>query len=203
MPIPVSLVAEGLLDEQVLRHLLAQSGRDFAPGVCYGKRGRDHLAQNIGRFNQAAVHHPFIVLADLENDECPPSLIRQWLPRGCHSNLVLRIAVRKVESWILADGQAFAEFLGIPTARVPLEPDGETDPKARLINLARRSRYRTIREDLVPAPGSTSSIGKNYVGRLTGFVLNHWRAERACRNSPSLERALKAVQTCSPTLGQA
>src|SRR3990172_7799428 len=111
MPIPVSLVAEGLLDEQVLRHLLAQSGRDFALGVCYGKRGRDHLAQNIGRFNLAAVHHPFIVLADLENDECPPSLIRQWLPRGCHSNLVLRIAVRKVESWMLADGQAFAEFL--------------------------------------------------------------------------------------------
>lgn len=68
MPIPVSLAAEGDLDEQVLRQLIVQCGSPFAPGVCYGRRGKDHLRENIGRFNHAASHIPFIILVDLDTD---------------------------------------------------------------------------------------------------------------------------------------
>jgi len=202
MVIPVSLVTEGLLDEQVLRHLLSQSGRQFAPGVCYGKHGREHLSQNIHRFNLAAAHHPFIILADLERDECAPDLIQRWLPSGPHSNLVLRIAVRKVEAWLLADRKAFAEFLGISLAKIPSQPDNEIDPKSQVVALARHSRFRVIREDVVPSPGSTSSIGKNYVGQLSRFVLKYWQVKRASFNSPSLDRALRALETFSPSFGE-
>lgn len=200
--IPVSFAAEGLLDEQVLRRLLAQSGRRFAPGACYGKRGRDHLGQNVPRFSRAAAHQPFIVLADLNHDECPPALIRQWLPGGPHSNLVLRIAVREVEAWLLADRQEFAEFIGVHLARLPSQPDNEADPKALVVNFARRSRYRAVGEDVAPAPGSTSQVGKNYVGQLTRFVSNHWQVERARRHSPSLDRAVSALQRFSPIFGE-
>ena len=200
--IPVSLVAEGLLDEQVLRQLIAQTAQRFEPSVCYGKSGRDFVERNIPRFNQAAHFQPFIVLADLERDECPPILIQQWLPDGTHPNLVLRIAVRMVESWLLADPQALAGFLGVsPTlAGFPRQPDQEADPKTALVNLARRARFRSILADIVPAPGSTSRVGKNYVGRLTEFVLHEWNVERARAASSSLDRAVRALQHYSPTL---
>lgn len=200
--IPVSLVVEGLLDEQVLRRLIAQTTQRFEPGVCYGKSGRDYVKRNVLRFNQAARHQPFILLADLESDECPPILVQEWLPDGAHPNLVLRIAVRMVESWLLADRQALAGFLGVSAtlAAFPRQPDLETDSKTVLVNLARCSRYRSIQQDLVPAPGSTSRIGKNYVGRLTQFVLQDWQVERARAASPSLERAVCALQRYSPTL---
>lgn len=41
--IPVSLAAEGDLDEQVMRQLLGRSAKPLAAGICYGKRGKDHL----------------------------------------------------------------------------------------------------------------------------------------------------------------
>jgi hypothetical protein len=198
-PIYVSLATEGLLDEQVLRRLLTQSGRDYHPTVCYGKRGKDHLKQNIPRFNFAASHTPFIVLADLDNEDCAPSLVNRWLPKGSNRNLVLRIAVREIEAWLIADRERLAHFLGVAQSKIPLSPDELRDPKATLIGLARQSRRRNLREDLVPAAGSTSKIGKNYVGQLTQFVISEWTVDDpAKQHSPSLARALKAIQQFSP-----
>lgn len=201
-PIPVSLAVEGLLDEQVLRQLLEQSGRPFAPGVCYGKKGKDHLKQNVARFNQAAAHVPFIILTDLDEEDCPPGLIGRWLPKGCHNNLVLRIAVREVESWLLADREHLAEFLRIPAILIPQQTDNCADPKSLLIDLAKRSPRRDIREDIVPVPGSTSKVGKNYVGQLTKFVTSKWHVDDASRShSPSLDKAMKALIGFAPTPG--
>jgi hypothetical protein len=198
--IPVSLAAEGPLDEQVLRQLLEKSGRPFAPGVCYGKKGKDHLKKNIARFNQAAAHVPFIILTDLDEEDCPPGLLGRWLPKGRHNNLVLRIAVREVESWLLADREHLAEFLGVLTTMIPQQPDNCTGPKSLLIDLARHSSRRDIREDMVPSPGSTSKVGKNYVGQLTKFVTSKWHVDDATRShSPSLDKALKALIRFAPT----
>jgi len=55
-----------------------------------------------------------------------------------------------------------------------------------------------LREDIVPAPGATSKVGPDYNGRLCEFVRNHWRAEIAAQNSPSLARALKRLREFSP-----
>ena len=196
----VSLATEGDLDEQVLRQFLEQSGREISAGVCYGKHGRDHLKQNMVRFNQAARVHSFIVLADLEDDDCAPSVVQDWLPYGRDPNLILRIAVRMVESWLLADSDAFAEFIGVPIARIPVQPDFEEHPKRLIVQIARKSRLRAIREDLVPSPDSTSQVGRNYVGQLTRFVLQTWRVERALAHSPSLARALLAIQSFEPKM---
>ncbi len=197
----VSLVVEGLLDEQVLRRLLTQTTEArLVAAVCYVQHGRDRLRENVPRFNQAARVQPFIVLADLERDPCPPALRQAWLPAGAHPNLLLRIAVRMVESWLLADRQACASFLGMPVSRLPFQPDDEPDPKQMLVNLARRSRRRQIREDLVPAENSTSRVGKNYNGQLTRLVMTEWNAQRASQRSPSLARAIRALQNFTPSV---
>ncbi len=197
--IPVSLAVEGVLDESVLRQLLKQSGKQFEVSACYGKHGKDYLRQNVGRFNQAAAHKPFIVLTDLDVEDCPPGLVGRWLPHGQHDNLILRIAVREIESWLLADLERFAHFLGVRSDRIPQWPDSETDPKGLVVDLARRSRKRDIREDLVPAPESTSKVGRNYVGQLIRFVASDWQVDEAvCRRSPSLSKARAAVQRFSP-----
>lgn len=198
-PIPVSLAVEGVLDEAVLRHLLAQIGRPFLVEACYGKRGKDYLRQNVARFNYAAAHKPFILLTDLDEEDCPPGLVKRWLPQGQHGNLVLRIAVREVEAWLLADRDQLAGFLGIADTEIPQWPDRQLDPKALVVRLARRSRKRDIREDLVPAHESSSKVGKNYVGRLIHFVRNIWRVDAATRGrSPSLDRAMMALERFVP-----
>ena len=196
---PVSLAVEGTLDEKVLRRFLDQvAGERLEAGICYVQNGRERLKQNTPRFNQAARFQPFVILADLEADNCPPTLVRDWLPAGAHPNLVLRIAVRKVESWLLADRRACADFLGVAGKLVPHQPDQEADPKLALVNLARRSRLRHIRDDVVPVAGSTSRVGRNYVGQLTRFIFQGWDAQRAGQQSDSLRRAINALQHFSP-----
>jgi len=200
-PISVSLAVEGVLDETVLHRLLSESGKPFEINACYGRRGKDYLRQNVTRFNEAAVHKPFLVLTDLDEEDCAPSLVGRWLPRGRHANLILRIAVREVESWLLADVERFADFLGVRRERMPQWPDITPNPKELVVNLARSSRKRDIREDLVPVIGGTSRVGKNYVGQLMRFVTTIWKVDAlAQQRSPSLRRALLALQRFSPQL---
>jgi len=112
--------------------------------------------------------------------------------------MILRIAVREVESWLLADAERLADFLGVRRSRIPPCPDTTPDPKALIVDLAKSSRKREIREELVPAAGSTSKVGKNYVGQLLRFTISFWQIDaRAQQRSPSLKKALLAVQRFS------
>lgn len=199
-PIYVSIAVEGGLDEGVLRRVLATSGRGFVVTACYGKRGKDYLRQNAARFNNAAVHHPFILLADLDDDVCPPVLLARWLPQGKHANLLLRIAVKEIEAWLLADAAGLATFLGVRAEHMPRQPDTEQDPKAVMIELARRSRKREIRDDLVPVPGSTSKTGRNYVGQLLRFASDTWNVTAAQQRSVSLRKAVAALHCFAPCM---
>ncbi len=199
-PINVSLIAEGPLDEQVLRRLIVQSAPHLQAGVCYGKKGRDWMNINLAKYNQAAQAWPFVSLADLEKDECPPALLQLWFPQGIHTNMRPRIAVRMVESWLLADREALSQFLGISEHHIPHIPEEESNPKQVMVNLARRSRYRIIKEDMVPPPNSAGSVGKNYRGQLEKFVVEKWQAERAQVNAPSLQSAINALKKFQPVL---
>jgi hypothetical protein len=199
-PINVSLIAEGPLDEQVLRRLIIQSAPHLQAGVCYGKRGRDWMNTNLAKYNQAAISWAFVTLADLEQNECPPTLLQLWFPHGIHANLRPRIAVRMVESWLLADREALAQFLRIAIHHIPQLPDNEINPKQVMVSLARRSHSRTIREDMVPPPNTEGHVGKNYRGQLQKFVIEKWRTERAQSHSPSLQRAIHSLEQFHPVL---
>ncbi len=195
-PIPVNLVVEDPLSEAVVRRLL----RDlpFAVGTCYGRQGFGYIRKRIGVFNHAARTCPFLVLTDLDTGECAAALIRVWLVERRDPNLLFRVAVREIESWLLADATGVAAFLGISLRRIPANPDSLVDPKKVLIDLARTSRRRDLRNAIVPRPGSTAVIGPDYNGVLTGFVLNNWNPLEAGRRSDSLGRFLKAVESFRP-----
>jgi len=120
---------------------------------------------------------------------CPIELVSEWLPFK-HENMIFRVVVREIESWLLADNEAVAEFLGVRTASVDSKVELLADPKRTLVNLARTSRKSGIKESLVPQDGVTASEGILYNVEMTRFVKAFWNAERARANAPSLDRCI-------------
>ena len=102
------IVCEDQLSEAVMRKMVAGSSSTLIKDiVSLGKKGRGYIKKRINDFNnQNAL--PFFVLADLDKDECAPVLIKSWMRRPLQQNIVFRIAVREVESWLLADTKGFS-----------------------------------------------------------------------------------------------
>lgn len=189
----VSLAVEGLIDEVVVSRLVEES--DARPAVCYGKNGKDGVLQSLAGFNNAARRWPWVVVVDLDDDpECAPDAVRQWLSEPAPL-MCLRIAVRAMESWLLADDERFSEWFRVARSRVPRDPDSLPDPKRALVDLCRRSRSGAIREDVVPREGSGPVVGPGYTQRMIGFAgsADGWRPAIAARRSDSLARCRAAV----------
>jgi hypothetical protein len=153
----------------------------------YSGQGFGYLKKNIKGFNQASIINPHFMLTDLDRYECPMALRNDWIDFELKQNFIFRIAVREVESWILADRESLSRYFNVPITNFPTNPDLEADPKNTLIQLARRSKKREIREDIVPITNN-ATIGPNYNGCLSEFVFKYWRIERAILNSESLKR---------------
>jgi hypothetical protein len=191
----VSVAVEGPLDEAVIKRLA-----DFTKieiGTVYGREGKNALRSKIKGYNHAAQFSPWIVLVDLNHEQdCAPSLLTSWLPRPA-SNMFLRVAVKKLESWLLADRSDISSFLGVSMTLVPQFPDLEDDSKLALVNLARHSRFSSIRHDLVPTQGSGRQVGVAYTSRMTDFVFSIWDPAQATQNSPSLSRCITVLNRIS------
>lgn len=197
-PIPIHIVVEDELSDALIRRILKESHNTFAVGISYGKRGYGYIKKTLGAFNNAARGTPFLVLSDLEEAECAPTQTNEWLQIPKHHNLLFRIAVREIESWLLADRSGFAYFLNIRKELIPENVDGINDPKQLVINLARRSRKRTLREAIAPIPNSTARVGPDYNGQLSSFVFNTWNIVEALEHSDSLRRAVNAINNFQP-----
>ena len=64
--------------------------------------------------------------------------------------------------------------------------------KQLLINIARKSRRREIRDDVVPI-NENAKIGPNYNDCLMNYVYNFWDISRAKKQSESLMRAIQSL----------
>ena len=195
--IPINIVVEDELSEALCYKIMLSSSITYHIGATYGKCGYGYIRKKISGFNNAAKGTPFLVLADLEA-QCAPKQINEWLNIPKHHNLLFRIAVREAESWLLADRSGFASFLNIKKELIPTNPDGINDPKKLLINLAKQSRRRTLRQAIVPISGRTARIGPDYNGQLSYFVSNMWNISEAMENSESLRRTVKALNKFQP-----
>lgn len=187
---------EDVLSEAVLRRLLAVVREDLAPGVAVmGRRGRSFLEQKGRELNRTARSVPVIILADLDRAEpCPADLIKEMLASPPAPNLLFRIAVMEIESWIMADRREFSAFLGVPIHRIPLDTDTVSQPKEFIVGLARKSRRKAIRDDLAPRPGSTAVVGPAFNAQLSAFVSDRWNVKRATESSPSLRRTVERLR---------
>lgn len=191
----VSLVVEGEVDAAVLERLCAHCGLQVA--AVHGRQGKDHIRQRIRSYDAAARRACWVILVDLDQEApCGAALKRAWLPNPA-PRISLRIAVREVEAWLLADTERIAAFLGVSKTVVPRDVEGLLDAKAAMVALAGRSRRRDLRQDMTPRPGSGRDVGPAYVSRLVEFSRSGskgWRPEVAGLNSDSLRRCLRDLE---------
>jgi len=191
-PVVISAAVEGHVDEAVVQKLITCAGGQV--GTVYGKQGKDHLREKINGYNNAARHAPWVVLVDLNSEEdCAPLLRQRWLPQPAPL-MCFRVAVRAVEAWLMADAQTLAQYLGVPQNAIPLDPEKRPDVKTEMVNLARRSKRKDIRTDMLPREGSGRPVGPAYTSRLIEYVQTAWRPRTAARRSDSLRRALVCIE---------
>lgn len=159
-------------------------------GPVHGGRGKQYLRQRISGFNQAAANAHWLVVVDLDEDySCAAALKSHWLTAPSEG-MIFRIAVREVEAWLLADREGIAEFLGVSTNRVPDQPELHPSPKRLIVDLARASKRRAIREGLAPRAGAGREVGPEYVARISEFAAGPWRPTVAEKSADSLRRCL-------------
>ncbi len=188
----VTAAVEGDIDEAVVGVLIKQAGGQV--GTVYGKEGKPHLRRRIKGYNNAARFSLWMVLVDLDHEgDCAPTLRDKWLPDPV-SNLCFRVAVREVEAWLLADAETLATYLSVTKSRIPSDPERLQQPKQTVVDLARRSRRRDIREGLVPRPDSGRDVGPTYNSQLVEYVKSHWRPNVAAERSNSLHRTLRCIE---------
>lgn len=190
----VVIVHEDELSEAVLRRLLAHGDRRFVVSHSIPAGGFGKIKRDVEKYKTACRMVPHVVLTDLDQAPCPSALMASWNVGKLPPELLFRVAVREVEAWLLADVDGLSAFLGIPVSRLPANPEAVMDPKQILINAARRSRYRRMASEIVPAPGSAAIQGVLYSHHLCRFVNNDWNVIAASGRAPSLARMLKRLQ---------
>ena len=184
----VSGAVEGAVDDAVLRRLVWTAGHDVGP--IHVKNGKAGVLAKLRGYNAAAEFGSWLVLVDLNGDElCAPTFVANCLPNPA-PGMRLRVAVRQIEAWLLADRRRFAQFLRVGQARVPENPDSLADAKQVVVDLARLSSNSGVKADLVPARGSGRRVGQGYVPRMIEFVESVWVPEEAASSSESLRRCL-------------
>lgn len=197
--ISIVLATEDELSEEVGRRLLKQHG--IVPSLSLRKQGYGYLKSSIHKFCKMAERQPVLLITDLDNANCPSLLQRKWMgSRKKPERFLFRVAVREVESWLLADHEGLRSFLGPRTGRLPGRPDELSDPKQCLLALA-EAAPRDIRADILPAKGAVAAQGLGYNNRLASYVRTIWSPDRAAELSPSLQRATRRLSELSPSSG--
>lgn len=192
LPVYFNVAVEGASDIPIAERLLAESGHHVH--AIYDQRGKGRLDRNLHRYNTAARFSNWLVLRDLDHDApCAGAMAGQLLPDRSE-RMYFRIAVREVESWLLADRQSIARSLSVRIGLVPEDPESVDDPKAEIVRLARSSRSRATREDLVPAPGTSAPVGPGYLSWVAEYASTKWRPSVAADRSRSLARCMAALR---------
>lgn len=186
----IYIATEDLLSEAVAGQIVADVGIGLRVAVKIGGKGSGYLKRKLPEFNELARSIPVLLLTDLDRGKCPPSLISDWCGnKRLVDGMVLRVVVREIEAWLLADRDGFAKFCGAPINKVPITPERLDDPKAELLNLVRRYGSRSLKDDVLPARGSSAPIGLGYNSALISFVRETWSVTKAVENADSLNRA--------------
>lgn len=156
--------------------------------------GNGNLRNRFQKICDASRRLWCLVLTDLDQSDCPPGLVRQWISTTIPEKLIFRIAVREVEAWLLADSANLSNFLGVSRAQIPRDPEVVDDPKRTLVAIARRSRRRDVREGIPPAQMTSTRVGPEYNPMMTHFVRSSWDPAQAALAAPSLRRTIEVLQ---------
>lgn len=190
----ITIATEDELSEAVGSRLVAEVLPEFDIVQKLRRGGNGYLRTKCQSFNQMAVRHPVLLITDLDNSDCASALIESWfgiLPR--HANLKFRVAVREIESWLLADHQGMQNLLVNGANNIAANPDELPNAKEYLLQLAKRAP-RDVRNDLIRTKGALAKQGLGYNSRLCAFVREVWEPARASQRSDSLARAIRRLE---------
>jgi len=195
----IAVVAEDKLTQAVLHKCIQVYLPEFQISRSEVKGGRGNVQRELNAYSNLAKVLPVLVGVDLDGDECAPALLRKWQGTyQSHDNFLMRIAVREIESWVLADRKRFAKFIDGKSDDISKNPDAFEDPKLELLTLANQTAKAELRRELVPRNfGRYPRIGPAYNLQMCKFVLEKWRPHVAKNYSNSLSRAITAIQTLS------
>lgn len=194
----IDYCAEGQSDMVIARKLIVVAGH--APGRAYprenGAQGKAAVDRLVAGLNAgAAFGNPVLVLRDMDEADCPASLIQQLLTTRS-PRMLLRIAVRSADAWLMADRKAYAIFCGIKERQIPEMVENLARPKsiieAWLDNgKARRLARFVIQQRRLGMP-NYQIIGQWHAE----FARSDWDPIRAANSDtcPSLQRAIVRIQ---------
>lgn len=188
------LVVEDAPSEAVLRRLVSLPEHDLQVTSVFRAGGFGQIKGRLANFRNACHVIPHIVLTDLDTCPCPPELLKNWQVGKLPEHMLMRIAVREVESWLLADREGIAKLIGVPLVKIPACPDELADPKQVLLNLARKSKSPRFASEFVPAKNSKAQHGPFYNQHLTAFATQFWDSHQAGLASPSLKRSMDRIK---------
>lgn len=165
----------------------------FFRGFPENKRGSGNLKKllpSICKMAQSGLYT--LILTDLDNNRCAPELIEAWFKtKNISDNVLFRVAVREIETWLLADRTGLAKFLGIAVDNFNNNPDSLSDPKRHLLDIIRKKGRKRYHRDMLPS--GSAHVGPEYNARLCTFVQERWNIDTATKKSLSLQRALVAI----------
>lgn len=191
----IALATEDALSEAVGEKLIAEVKPPLEVGLRLRRDGFGYLKKRMRSFCEMARHQPVLVITDLDRAACAASLVREWTANDMRpATLLLRVAVREVEAWLLADHDAMRTLLQRPRQILPPDPEALPEPKNELIRLVGRHGSRALREAIVPQPGVIASQGLGYNNALVEFVRRTWSPHRAAQRSNSLARTRQRLR---------
>lgn len=196
----VALGTEDELSESIGKRLLSEAGTHLDPWPFLRRGGSGYLRSKMKSWRELSNQQCVVLLTDLDNATCAVELLNDWHgadPRP--PNLHIRVAVREVESWLLADHQGMRSLLGKP-APLPADPDSLADPKEFFLGLVAKYASKAVKEDLLVRRGAVASQGLGYNALLSSFAFDTWNPERAAARSASLRRTRTRLQKIAKEL---
>jgi hypothetical protein len=190
----IALATEDELSEAVGHKLIAT----FCPRLTLGQKlrrgGNGYLKSRIHNLHAMARHGYVLLLTDLDEAPCAMHLMDQWRGKLILADaLIFRVAVREIESWLLADHGAMRQLFGKSVSTLPDNPDDLSDPKDTLLRLARKAP-RAIRDEICKSPGAVARQGIGYNQILCQLTRDVWDPVSAAARSASLSRACQRLQ---------
>jgi hypothetical protein len=192
----IGIAVEGPTDRAAAFKILSSRGLVAAPELAFVVGGKTKLDPKIKAYNQAAQRRPWLVIRDLDRDgnDCPVALREFLLPEERQSPaMCLRIAVRCLEAWLLADAGSVSGFFKVPQSQVPLQPENLDDPKRVLVGLCAKSKSSAVRRGMAPPNTGTFGVGPEYTAQVVEFFRDAWDPDTARQAAPSLARALDHI----------
>ena len=193
------LLAEGQTEEYVASKLVPFCGHELS--TVYGRKGVEYIKRKASLFRVLATDNTgLLVLTDFRDADaaCVPDALHEYLLKKLPippKTYLLRFAVNEIESWLMADREGISEFLSVSKTKIPLNPENEQYPKRTLINIARLSRSKVVRNEFVPQPGHLSNVGPDYMNMLNDFITNYWDIDNAMNHADSLKRCVHRLRS--------